>query len=64
MYIVDLYDGSLLAIENPYVLAKAYIEQRFTVRAVAHLDGYNDSENEEYFVVPSFYQQASSPIIT
>ena len=64
MYIVDPYDGSLLAIANPYVLAKAYIEQRFTVRAVAHLDGYNDSENEEYFVVPSFYQQASSPIIT
>lgn len=64
MYIVDPYDYSLQPIENPYVLAKAYIDQRFTVKAVAHLDGFNDSESFEYFVVPSFYQQASAPIIT
>lgn len=64
MYIVDPHDGTLLLIENPYELPKDYIEQQFTVKAVAHLDGFNDSESVEHFVVPPFYQQASAPIVT
>ena len=64
LYIVDAYSGELTPVDNPYVLAKAYIEQRFTLKAVAHLDGYNDSESEQHFVVSAFYQKAPAPAIT
>ena len=64
LFIEDVNDcTTLYPVDNPYVLAKAYIEQRFNLKAVAHLDGYNDSENWEHFVVSSFYQQAPEPVI-
>ena len=64
LYNVNPYTGETSPVENPYVLPKAYIEQMIILRAVAHLDGYNDSESEQHFEVSSFYQQAPAPIIS
>ena len=64
LFVEDVNDcTTLYPIDNPYVLAKAYIEQRFNLKAVAHLEGYNDSESWEHFVVSSFYQQAPEPVV-
>lgn len=63
MYLAAPDDGTFVQIENPCYLDRLYEEQVFTIKAVAQMDGYLDSESLCDICVTPLLEPTSSPTI-